>query len=147
MRETKGAGFDLWAAMWRLAHPASITDWLELVGVAAFAVIGGLFVAALTAARRGAGRNLAAAREDAARGRVRRLTPDPCRPAVSSDAGSLPTPSEDSHDTQTRHVIRTVVAAIALLGVPGAAGSRPAAGAAPGATSPSSNRRPRRRRS
>jgi PAT family beta-lactamase induction signal transducer AmpG len=58
MRETKGA-FDLWAAMWRLAHPASITDWLELVGVAAFGVISGLFVAALTAARRGAGRTLA----------------------------------------------------------------------------------------
>jgi PAT family beta-lactamase induction signal transducer AmpG len=60
MRETKGAGFDLAAAMSRLAHPASITDWLELVGVAAFAVISGLFVAALTAARRGEGRNLAA---------------------------------------------------------------------------------------
>ncbi len=57
MRETKGP-FDLWSALQRLAHPASITDWLELVGVAAFAVISGLFVAALTAARRGAGRDL-----------------------------------------------------------------------------------------
>ena len=57
MRETKGP-FDLWSALQRLAHPASITDWLELVGVAAFAVISGLFVAALTAAKRGAGRNL-----------------------------------------------------------------------------------------
>jgi hypothetical protein len=46
--------------MWRLAHPASIGDWLELGGVAAFAVISGLFVAALTAARRGEGRNLVA---------------------------------------------------------------------------------------
>jgi PAT family beta-lactamase induction signal transducer AmpG len=64
MRETKGA-FDFWAAVWRLAHPASITDWLELVGVAAFAVISGLFVAALTAARRGAGRSLAAAQDTA----------------------------------------------------------------------------------
>jgi PAT family beta-lactamase induction signal transducer AmpG len=58
MRESKGA-FDLWTAISRLAHPASITDWLELVGVAAFAVVSGLFVAALTAARRGAGRTLA----------------------------------------------------------------------------------------
>ena len=66
MRETKGAGFDLGAAMWRLAHPVTITDWLEVVGIAAFAIIGGLFVAALTAARRGAGRQLAAA-EDASR--------------------------------------------------------------------------------
>jgi len=57
MRETKGA-FDLWAALQRLAQPVTITDWLELVGVGAFAVISGLFVAALTAARRGAGRTL-----------------------------------------------------------------------------------------
>jgi PAT family beta-lactamase induction signal transducer AmpG len=57
MRETKGA-FDLWAALQRLARPVSITDCLELVGVGAFAVISGLFVAALTAARRGAGRTL-----------------------------------------------------------------------------------------
>jgi PAT family beta-lactamase induction signal transducer AmpG len=59
MRETKGS-FDLGSAVWRLAHPVSMADWLELVGVAAFAVISGLFVAALTAARRGAGRTLAA---------------------------------------------------------------------------------------
>jgi PAT family beta-lactamase induction signal transducer AmpG len=62
MREAKGTGFDLAGAMWRLAHPASIADWLELAGVAAFAVISGLFVAALTAARRGEGQNLADAR-------------------------------------------------------------------------------------
>jgi PAT family beta-lactamase induction signal transducer AmpG len=59
MRETKGA-FDLWAALSRLAHPASVNDWLELLGVAAFGVVSGLFVAALTAARRGAGRGLVA---------------------------------------------------------------------------------------
>ena len=63
MRETKGAGYDL-AGAWRLANPATIGDWLEIVGIVAFAIIGGLFVAALTAARRGAGRHLAAA-EDA----------------------------------------------------------------------------------
>ncbi|MEW5983747.1 MAG: MFS transporter [Acidobacteriota bacterium] len=64
MRSAPEAGapapFDLYAAMWRLASPQSITDWLEIVGLAAFAVIGGLFVAALLAARRGAGRALAA---------------------------------------------------------------------------------------
>jgi PAT family beta-lactamase induction signal transducer AmpG len=62
MRETKGS-FDLGSAVWRLARPVSMADWLELVGVAAFAVISGLFVAALTAARRGAGRTLAAGRD------------------------------------------------------------------------------------
>jgi hypothetical protein len=40
-----------------------MADWLELVGVVAFAIISGLFVAALTAARRGAGRTLAAGRD------------------------------------------------------------------------------------
>jgi PAT family beta-lactamase induction signal transducer AmpG len=69
MREAKGTGFDLGAALWRLAHPATIADWLEVGGVAAFAIIGGLFVAALTAARRGAGRALAEERADQAGGR------------------------------------------------------------------------------
>jgi PAT family beta-lactamase induction signal transducer AmpG len=64
MRDTKSA-FDLGAAVWRLSHPASISDWLELAGVAAFGVISGLFVAALTAARRGAGRNIASERGQA----------------------------------------------------------------------------------
>ena len=65
MRETKGAGFDLGAALWRLTRPASITDWVELGGLVVFAVISGLFVAALTAARRGAGRQLAAPQDAA----------------------------------------------------------------------------------
>jgi len=60
MRETK-SGFDAAGAMWKLAHPVGISDWVELGGVIAFGVIGGLFVAALTAARRGTGRTLAAA--------------------------------------------------------------------------------------
>ena len=45
--------------MLKLGSPAGITDWLELGGIAAFAIIGGLFVAALTAARRGEGRAIA----------------------------------------------------------------------------------------
>jgi PAT family beta-lactamase induction signal transducer AmpG len=60
MRETKGAAFDLAGALWKLGHPAAITDWLEIGGIVAFGAIGGLFVAALTAARRGAGVALAA---------------------------------------------------------------------------------------
>jgi len=59
MRETKGA-FDLAGAMAALASPAGTSGWLELAGIAAFGIISGLFVAALTAARRGAGRDLAA---------------------------------------------------------------------------------------
>jgi len=59
MRETKGA-FDLAGAMAALASPAGTSGWLELAGIAAFGIISGLFVAALTAARRGAARDLAA---------------------------------------------------------------------------------------
>ena len=60
MRDAKGAaGYDLGAALWRLAHPVTIADWVEVGGLAAFAVIGGLFVAALAAARRGAGLTVA----------------------------------------------------------------------------------------
>ena len=55
MRATPGAGFDLNGALWQVAHPVSIPDWTQLVGIAAFAVIGGLFVAAVAVARRGAG--------------------------------------------------------------------------------------------
>jgi PAT family beta-lactamase induction signal transducer AmpG len=43
--------FDYFAALSATAFPASIGLWLQLVGIAAFAVIGGLFVAAWTAAR------------------------------------------------------------------------------------------------
>jgi PAT family beta-lactamase induction signal transducer AmpG len=55
MREARGAGFDLAAAIWQTARPAAITDWVQLFGILAFAVIGGLFVAAAVAARRGMG--------------------------------------------------------------------------------------------
>jgi PAT family beta-lactamase induction signal transducer AmpG len=59
MRETPNAGFDLGAATWQVAHPAAITDWVQLFGIVAFAVIGGLFVAAAVAARHGTGLELA----------------------------------------------------------------------------------------
>jgi PAT family beta-lactamase induction signal transducer AmpG len=58
MRENASAGFDLRAAAWQAAQPAAITDWIQLVGILAFAVIGGLFVAAIAAARHGAGGEL-----------------------------------------------------------------------------------------
>jgi PAT family beta-lactamase induction signal transducer AmpG len=53
LREAKGA-FDPGGALWAILRPAGIADWLQLVGIAAFAVIGGLFVAATAAARHGA---------------------------------------------------------------------------------------------
>jgi PAT family beta-lactamase induction signal transducer AmpG len=55
MRATEGAGFDLQAAIWQAAHPATITDWVQMGGILAFALIGGLFAAAVSAARRGTG--------------------------------------------------------------------------------------------
>ncbi len=58
MRATPGAGFDMGTAVRQIAHPVAITDWVEIGGLFAFALIGGLFVAALAAARRGAGREL-----------------------------------------------------------------------------------------
>jgi MFS transporter, PAT family, beta-lactamase induction signal transducer AmpG len=60
MRDAKGtAGFELAASMARLLSPATIADWVEIAGLLAFAAIGGVFVAALAAARRGEGRTLA----------------------------------------------------------------------------------------
>jgi len=60
MREAPGAGFDLGAAMWQVGRPAAVTDWVQLLGIAAFALGGGLFAAAISAARHGAGRAVAA---------------------------------------------------------------------------------------
>jgi PAT family beta-lactamase induction signal transducer AmpG len=60
MRAAKGAAFDLPAAMWQVAHPATIADWVQVVGLIAFALFAGLFVAAVSSVRRGAGRAVAA---------------------------------------------------------------------------------------
>jgi PAT family beta-lactamase induction signal transducer AmpG len=51
MRDTKGP-FDLVAAASAIATPATVTDWVQVVGIGAFGAIGGLFVAATAAARR-----------------------------------------------------------------------------------------------
>ena len=60
MRDTPEAGFDVPRALSQVVRPESITDWVQLVGILAFAVMGGLFVAATAAARHGAGGTLAA---------------------------------------------------------------------------------------
>ncbi len=62
MRETPEAGFDLLRAFTGLSHPSAVTDWVQLFGVLAFAVIGGLFTAAAIAARHGAGAGVGANR-------------------------------------------------------------------------------------
>jgi MFS transporter, PAT family, beta-lactamase induction signal transducer AmpG len=59
MRDAPAHTFDLRLALWQTVTPASITDWVQAAGILAFGVIGGLFVAAVAAARRGAARELA----------------------------------------------------------------------------------------
>jgi hypothetical protein len=56
MRDTPSVGFDFGGAAGMVAHPKSIEDWVQLVGIVVFAAIGGVFVAAALAARRGVGR-------------------------------------------------------------------------------------------
>jgi PAT family beta-lactamase induction signal transducer AmpG len=63
MRETK-TPFDFDSALWQVMRPAAMTDWVQLFGIAVFAIFGGLFVAAVMAARHGGG--TAAASEAAA---------------------------------------------------------------------------------
>jgi hypothetical protein len=52
MRATPGAPFDYGAALWQTIFPTGVGGWLQLVGILAFGIIGGLFVAAYAAARR-----------------------------------------------------------------------------------------------
>jgi PAT family beta-lactamase induction signal transducer AmpG len=54
MRGTPPAAFDVSAALWRLSHPADVGGWVTIVGILAFAIVGGMFVAA-TRVRRSAG--------------------------------------------------------------------------------------------
>jgi hypothetical protein len=48
-RANPPAAFDIGAAMWRLSHPMDVGGWLQIVGILAFAVVGGLFIAATRA--------------------------------------------------------------------------------------------------
>jgi MFS transporter, PAT family, beta-lactamase induction signal transducer AmpG len=55
MRDKPQVGFDLGSALSQAVHPVEITDWVQMVGILACAVIGGLLVAAAVAARHGMG--------------------------------------------------------------------------------------------
>ena len=46
MRSTPAVGFDVRAAFWRVLNPSATTDWVQVFGILAFALVGGLFVAA-----------------------------------------------------------------------------------------------------
>ena len=61
LRETKGARFGFGDAVLHALQPAGIGGWLQIVGILAFAIIGGLLVAAIAAARRGGGEALSSA--------------------------------------------------------------------------------------
>ena len=43
------AAFDIGAAMWRLSHPMDVGGWVQIVGILAFAIVGGVFIAATRA--------------------------------------------------------------------------------------------------
>ncbi|MET0984841.1 MAG: MFS transporter [Steroidobacteraceae bacterium] len=46
VRTAPGTGFDISGAMWRLTHPANAGDWVQIVGIVTFAIVGGMFIAA-----------------------------------------------------------------------------------------------------
>ena len=46
MRSTPAAGFDVRAALWRVFQPSGTGDWVQVFGILACALVGGLFVAA-----------------------------------------------------------------------------------------------------
>ena len=52
MRTTPPMAFDLGAALWRLSHPTDVGGWLQIVGLLAFAIVGGMFIAAAWVRRR-----------------------------------------------------------------------------------------------
>ena len=54
MRAAPGRGFEMWTELWRLVQPADLVGWTSTLGVLFFALISGLFVAAVFAARHGA---------------------------------------------------------------------------------------------
>jgi PAT family beta-lactamase induction signal transducer AmpG len=46
MRGTTPMPFDFGAAVVRLTHPADVNGWVQIVGILAFALVGGMFIAA-----------------------------------------------------------------------------------------------------
>ena len=51
MRATPPAAFDIGAAIWRISHPSDVGGWLQIIGILAFAIVGGMFIAAMRARR------------------------------------------------------------------------------------------------
>ena len=47
MRATPPVAFDVGAALWRLSHPADVGGWVTIIGLLAFAIVGGMFIAAM----------------------------------------------------------------------------------------------------
>jgi PAT family beta-lactamase induction signal transducer AmpG len=51
VRRTPPETFDFGAALYRVTHPADVGAWLQVAGILAFALVGGLFIAATRAKR------------------------------------------------------------------------------------------------
>jgi PAT family beta-lactamase induction signal transducer AmpG len=49
VRATPPGAFDIGAAIWRLSHPTDVGGWVQILGILAFALVGGLFIAATRA--------------------------------------------------------------------------------------------------
>jgi PAT family beta-lactamase induction signal transducer AmpG len=51
VRTSPSASFDLGSALWRVAIPVELGGWVQLAGIVAFALVGGMFIAATRARR------------------------------------------------------------------------------------------------
>lgn len=58
MKDAPGTAFDMWTPLYSIGRPEAGSDWITLVGLLVFAVTCGLFTAAISAARHGAGQDL-----------------------------------------------------------------------------------------
>ena len=59
MKDAPGTAFDLWTPLMTFGRPQDQGDWISLVGMLIFGLVCGLFTAAVSAARHGAGQELA----------------------------------------------------------------------------------------
>ena len=59
MKDAPGTAFDLWTPLITFGRPQDQGDWISLIGMLIFGLVCGLFTAAVTAARHGAGQDLA----------------------------------------------------------------------------------------
>jgi MFS transporter, PAT family, beta-lactamase induction signal transducer AmpG len=51
VRTSPSTGFDLGGALWSVAYPGELGGWVQLAGIVAFALVGGMFIAAMRARR------------------------------------------------------------------------------------------------